>query len=85
MVVEFDELRQRRSQSFRAGEHHEIPPSLERLVEPPQLAVGLRIARRAVNEANVRAFDSGDLRSRSVAYLPPSPTPISADGEQSIQ
>jgi hypothetical protein len=47
--VEFDELRHGLTQSLWTGEHQQIEPSLEGLVEPLQLAVGLGMVRRAVD------------------------------------
>jgi len=45
VVVRLDELRHGRSQSLRTGEHQQIQPRLERLVEPLQLPVGLGVIR----------------------------------------
>ena len=51
--VKLDELRHGRKQSLRAGEHQQIQPSLERLVGPLQLAVGLRMLVRAVSKPEI--------------------------------
>lgn len=57
VAVEFDGLRTGHSQSYRAGEHHEFQRGLDGLVEPLQLAVGLRMVRRAVDVPGLECPD----------------------------
>jgi hypothetical protein len=49
IIVILDELCHGCAQSFRVGEHQQIQPGLDGLVEPFQLTVGLRMIRRAVD------------------------------------